>query len=514
MKNHLFAFLILSVSYPVYCQFSPDDYCLVWSDEFNVNGAPNTANWRYEQGYVRNNEAQYYTNGRLENARVENGRLILEARRDGWQGHEYTSASLVSWGKVVHRYGRFEMRAKIDARPGLWPAFWTLGESGEWPSNGEVDIMEYYNGKIHANVAWGTETRWQANWDSQNKNVSDFGPGWADQFHVWRMEWTPEYIHLYVDDVLMNTTNLSQTINGSISNIRNPFHQGHYILLNHAIGGNSGGDPSNTTFPARYEIDYVRVYQLGNCNLDCNWQEGGSAYLDECQQCVGGTTGRNECVLNCNGNIIQNGDFETGSLSSWSGWGTRSVTTQSFSGTSAVQVGNGAAEMVVNVSPNTKYTLEAKGRKTGGGWVRLGVKEHGSAESYKEITASSWTTMTHTFTTGNTNTARIYFYNGSGGTAYGDEFTMIQTGCTVITGISNQTQQDKRLELYPNPSETSFTLLIPEDGLIKIWDSKGRLIEGHHYEKDQKYGNALAPGLYTIQFISGTAVKTSLWVKQ
>ena len=273
----------MSLTLPSYAQlFSHEDYCLVWSDEFNTPGLPSTANWRYEEGYVRNNEHQYYTNGRLENARIEDGRLIIEARRDNWQGNEYTSASLVSWGKVVHQYGRFEVRAKIDPRTGAWPAFWTLGERGEWPSNGEIDIMEFYNNRIHANAAWGTNTRWQGNWDSQNRLLSSFGPGWADEYHVWRMEWTSEFINLYVDDILMNNIDVNRTNNGNISDIVNPFRQPHYIILNLAIGGNNGGDPTNTRFPVLYEIDYVRVYQKGNCNLDCNWEEGGDAYLDDC----------------------------------------------------------------------------------------------------------------------------------------------------------------------------------------------------------------------------------------
>jgi len=132
------------------------------------------------------------------------------------------------------------------------------------------------------------------------------------------MEWTPQFIHLYVDDMLMNSTDLNQTLNGSISTIKNPFQQGHYILVNMAIGGNNGGDPSGTTFPLKYEVDYVRVYQKGNCNLDCNWQEGGNAYLDKCLQCVGGSTGRKECVLTCSGNLLSNPGFEAGGLANYS----------------------------------------------------------------------------------------------------------------------------------------------------------------------------------------------------
>ncbi len=245
------------LSIDIKAQPSYENYRLVWSDEFNDSGLVNSQNWDYEEGYIRNKELQYYTRQRLENARVENGTMIIEARRDNWNGHEYTAASLHTRGKREFQYGIFEMKAKIDVRKGSWPAFWTLGASGEWPSNGEIDIMEYYTGNLHANVAWGTNTRWQAKWDSQTKTV---GSDFSNDFHIWRLLWTKDKIDLYVDDLLQNTTQLSETNNGSITTIRNPFHQKAYIMINQAIGSN-GGDPSSTTFPIKYVIDYVRVYQ-------------------------------------------------------------------------------------------------------------------------------------------------------------------------------------------------------------------------------------------------------------
>lgn len=241
-------------------QPSYDNYHLVWSDEFDVDGLPDPGNWRYEKGCsIRNDELQYYAEAREKNSRVEDGLLILEAHRESMGGCEYTSASLPSWGKREFRYGIFEMRGKIDVRKGSWPAFWTLGVSEEWPSNGEVDIMEYYNGALHANVAWGTDQRWNAKWDSEARTV---GSDFSDDFHIWRMHWTEDVIDLWVDDFKQNSTDLSQTINGSLATLRNPFHQKAYIMLNQAIGSN-GGDPSGTEFPIRFLIDYVRVYQEG-----------------------------------------------------------------------------------------------------------------------------------------------------------------------------------------------------------------------------------------------------------
>jgi beta-glucanase (GH16 family) len=153
------------------------------------------------------------------------------------------------------------MRGRIDTRPGLWPAFWTLGVSGEWPGGGEIDIMEYYGGTLLANAAWGTERRWVPRWDSARKPISAFNdPDWPGKFHVWQMDWGERVINLSVDGLLLNTIDLSETVNKDKEG-RNPFRQPHYILLNLAIGGTNGGDPSKTEFPARFEVEYVRVYQ-------------------------------------------------------------------------------------------------------------------------------------------------------------------------------------------------------------------------------------------------------------
>ncbi|HNG60412.1 MAG TPA: glycoside hydrolase family 16 protein [Cellvibrionaceae bacterium] len=235
----------------------------MWSDEFNGQGLPDNAYWSYEKGLVRNNELQYYTQARPENINMSNGLLTITARKEPYENANYTAASIHTRGKVSWTYGRFEMRARIDTRAGLWPAFWLLG-NGKWPEGGEIDVMEYYQNKILANVAWKSPSsdQWNASWDSSTRSLSNLRlqfPDWENRFHTWRMDWDNKSIRLYVDDILMNNTNLSGTKNPDGSNpfIDKPF----YILLNLAIGGNNGGDPAGTSFPAKYEIDYVRVYQ-------------------------------------------------------------------------------------------------------------------------------------------------------------------------------------------------------------------------------------------------------------
>ena len=152
------------------------------------------------------------------------------------------------------------MKAKIDISLGLWPAWWTLGTTGRWPGNGEIDIMEYYRKRLLANIACLNKDR-RAEWFSNTFSTDSLGgEKWSAKFHIWRMDWTKEFIALYVDNQLLNKVSLDSLINKDGSGF-NPFKQPHYMLLNLAIGGTSGGDPSDTPFPKEFVIDYVRVYQ-------------------------------------------------------------------------------------------------------------------------------------------------------------------------------------------------------------------------------------------------------------
>ena len=253
--------------------YEKEGYQLVWGDEFNQAGRPDPNHWRYESGFVRNEELQWY---QPQNAVCSNGQLVIEARREqranpdyvagdnNWRRNrrmiDYTSSCLLTEGHASWLYGRFELRARIDIRNGLWPAWWTLGIDKPWPGNGEIDIMEYYRGKLLANIAClGNDRR--PEWFSNTFSVDSLGgAAWASQFHVWRMDWTDSYIALYVDDQLLNKVMLDVLANKDGSNF-NPFKQPHYMLLNLAIGGQNGGDPSSTPFPTQFAIDYVRVYQ-------------------------------------------------------------------------------------------------------------------------------------------------------------------------------------------------------------------------------------------------------------
>jgi beta-glucanase (GH16 family) len=253
-------------------------YDLVWADEFDRDGRPDRDNWAHESGFMRNSEMQWY---QRDNAFVENGVLVIEARRTRRANpgfgdpHEkpefakrrfiqYTSASLTTQGKQQWQYGRFEIRARIKAQQGLWPAIWTLGVEGKWPAKGEIDIMEYYDNSILANFAWAARDPSKPVWKGAKIPLPEItqDPDWDNLFHVWVMDWSQDEISLWLDGKLLNRVALDNVKNGGPdATLPHPFRQPHYLLLNLALGGDRGGSLAQTAFPSRYEIDYVRVYQ-------------------------------------------------------------------------------------------------------------------------------------------------------------------------------------------------------------------------------------------------------------
>lgn len=236
---------------------SPAGWSLIWSDEFNGRGLPDPKKWDYEVGLVRNKEAQYYTKARLENARVLGGRLIIEARREPFQGSEYTSASLITLGKFAFQYGRVEVSAKLPKGLGTWPAIWMMGEDRSqvgWPRCGEIDIMEHvaHNPKtIHATIHQIKDGG--GHWSKGGTMTLDT---YGDRFHVYAMEWSKEKLDFFVDDKLYFTFPYEGPSKWT-------FDRRMYLLINLAIGGAWGGAKGidASAFPQRYEVDYVRIYQ-------------------------------------------------------------------------------------------------------------------------------------------------------------------------------------------------------------------------------------------------------------
>lgn len=249
----------------------PTDYKLIWSDEFDKNGLPDDSKWAYDTEFNKtgwfNNEKQYYTDHRAENARIENGSLIIEARADAdkinkfpdWGQQQYSSARLRTFGKASWTYGAFEIRAKLPCGRGSWPAIWMLADdkAAHWPDSGEIDIMEhvgYDPGKIH----FSTHTK-NGNFILHTENTAQKTVDTAcTEMHRYQLRWTPTLIVMGVDDQRGFTLKRP-----SLKHDDWPFDGPFYILLNVAIGGDWGGvkgiDPA--ALPARMEIDYVRVYQ-------------------------------------------------------------------------------------------------------------------------------------------------------------------------------------------------------------------------------------------------------------
>ena len=249
---------------------------LVWSDDFDQDGAPSPDRWQFERGFIRNEESQFYTD-RLKNARVEDGCLIIQAHRERFKntdhvgGHrrwqnarpfaEHTSASLCTRGKAEWTYGRIEVRAQVPAGRGVWPAIWMLGTSfGEvgWPKCGEIDIMEYVGHEpntVQANVHMQKYNHMLNTGKGKKRSCDD--PLHAD-FHLFRVDWYEDRLEFFFDD-----EKYFQFDKESDDESVWPFAKPHYLILNLAIGGVLGGEKGidDSIFPATYRIDYVRVYE-------------------------------------------------------------------------------------------------------------------------------------------------------------------------------------------------------------------------------------------------------------
>jgi beta-glucanase (GH16 family) len=240
---------------------------LVWSDEFNYSGLPDTTQWNYDLGDGcpnvcgwGNNELQYYTN-ELKNVRVENGVLIIEAHLDSARGKAYTSTRIVSKNKGDWLYGRIEARAKLPHGKGTWPAIWMLSTDwsyGGWPQSGEIDIMEHVG--FDPGVIHGTIHTEKYNHIKQTQKEGTLTlPDCQDKFHVYAIDWRENKIDFFVDDQLYHTV----TRDPRDDHTGWPFDKRFHLIMNIAVGGNWGGlqGVDDSIWPQRMEVDYVRVYQ-------------------------------------------------------------------------------------------------------------------------------------------------------------------------------------------------------------------------------------------------------------
>ena len=236
-------------------------YQLVWSDDFNGTGLPDNTKWAYDIGGSGwgNNELEYYTDSRTENARIENGNLVIETRKESFSGKNYTSARLVTRAKAAWTYGRFDIRAKIPSGIGTWPAIWLLSAHDPlvWPDDGELDIMEEVG--FDPNKIYGTAHNKLYNGaQGTQKGSSMLVPTAQDSFHLYSIEWTDVNINWSIDSI-QYFTYTPPNYGGDVW----PYVNNFYLILNIAIGGNWGGQHGvdDSIFPQQMLVDYVRVYQ-------------------------------------------------------------------------------------------------------------------------------------------------------------------------------------------------------------------------------------------------------------
>jgi beta-glucanase (GH16 family) len=236
---------------------------LVWSDEFDYTGLPDSTKWKFERldPGTFNNEEQKYVK-RLNNSRVENGNLIIEAHRHESGPYNYSSARITTQYKGNWTYGRFEALIKLPGPgKGLWPAFWMMPNEhiAPWPICGEIDIMEYVTydqGRIYGTVHTGAYN-WPAG--TQKGDSIYIGPDVESTFNIYAIEWYPDRIDFYVNDINYFTFNKEKD-----STFQEwPFDQEFFFILNIAVGGNWGGVQgiNNSIFPQQMVVDYIRVYQ-------------------------------------------------------------------------------------------------------------------------------------------------------------------------------------------------------------------------------------------------------------
>ena len=252
----------LGITVPTTGYVSADNYpgkSLVWSDEFS-SATINASNWTFEKGDGcpncgrGNNELEYYTD---QNAIIQDGNLIIKAKKENVGGKAYTSTRMITKDKVSIQYGRIDIRAVLPRGQGIWPALWMLGDNigtVGWPACGEIDIMEMIGGGGRENTVYGTVHWNQGGHASYGKSKTLATGTFADEFHVYSLEWTDTKITWLIDDVEYASVNVTSSLSA--------FNKSFFFIINLAVGGNWPGNPdSSTTFPQYLIVDYVRVFK-------------------------------------------------------------------------------------------------------------------------------------------------------------------------------------------------------------------------------------------------------------
>jgi len=241
---------------------TPTKLKLIWSDEFNYAGLPDSKIWNYETGFIRNQEKQYYTKANPNNVKVSKGNLIITVRKENYANAEYTSASLNTLNKVDFKGDfRIEIRAKLPHGKGIWPAIWMMGtniQELKWPKCAEFDIMEFVGhtpNTIHANMHWWDAISTKPNRHSTSGSKTTV-KNLHNRYHIYAMERRGDQVEFSVDK--LNYFSIS----APSSAYKDSFTAPLYLMINTAVGGSWGGQIDDSIFPQRFFIDYVRAYSL------------------------------------------------------------------------------------------------------------------------------------------------------------------------------------------------------------------------------------------------------------
>ena len=564
MKKLLILFFIILSS-----QAFPQKYVLVWSDEFNTPGLPDSTKWGYEVGKIRNSELQYYTSKRIENARIEDTVLVLEARKENYNNADYTSASIISKNIGDWKYGKIEVRAKVPTGKGTWPAIWMLPtnyEYGEWSKSGEIDIMEYigvepqnlyYTAHFEGTGASGHES-------SGSGPINYFQNPW-EQFIKFTLVWTPEKLEWYANDIKFYTYNKPS------DDYRVwPFNKEFYLILNLAYGGSWGGydGVDDTKLPHQFLIDYVRVYQLqdaeGPFSLNVEPAEGGTVEISpELDSYPEGTkvtltatpddnfnfqrwqymSGANPFTFTINKNttvnpvfknryeMLTNNNFDS---NWWTPWAFFVSDTQTASYAASIE--NGQFVIDITKSPETDWQL---------GFQELGIPMQkgkynltfdAMADEAKTLLitvsknypdygaivtkyASISTTMQHfempiEMPVDDLN-SRLYFGIGNfAGKFIIDNISLFRVDSTSVA-IRPEIDMNNEWSVFPNPASKKFKIVFNEtsqykERVIQIHSIEGKLLFSKKTTEDEINinTNGLKPGVYLISLITPNSNST------
>jgi len=534
----------------------------IWSDEFNYTGSPDPTKWNYDVGGNGwgNSEVQYYTNARTENARVENGSLIIEARKESYQGSDYTSARLISKGLGDWKYGKIEVRAKLPVGNGMWPAIWMLPTDnvyGNWPKSGEIDIMENV-GHDADNVHWNVHTESYNHSIGTNKGATHAISQPYNNFHTYAIEWYEDSILFFVDSVQYFQFN-KESNDYKVW----PFKERFHLLLNVAVGGSWGGAQGvdQNIFPQQMEVDFVRVFKLGQqqSNYTCdvvNLSHGigvkspnatiyaaGTSVQLTAQPYSGfvftkwyGTVQDTASVLNLtmninyeqvpefirSGEMLSNSQFLAGEVN-WSGYGapmavdSGAYTTTITSATNNIwdiQMSQGGLSLVAGESYTVTIVASSSQARDISAALGMSVAPW---TSYGGSTLSLTTTpqtfkFQVTMSSTDASARSVFDLGGFAGDVNLQEVSVVKN--SVVT--SALSPEKTSLKIVPNPFYESFEIVNQEQwSRITIIDMTGRLVYSYNQSgTSKKITPSIKAGSYVIIQSSESGIVTGKLIKK